>query len=84
MNNIAIYKAEIEDGLKDKISSSLTISSCVAIEDCIPFEVSDYKAIAENKGQVDLHYLKSILVTTGWNKNDDVFDRAEVWVARTS
>jgi len=84
MNNIAIYKAEIEDGLKEKISSSLTISSCVAIEDCIPFEVSDYKAIAENKGQVDLHYLKSILVTTGWNKNDDVFDRAEVWVARTS
>lgn len=84
MNNIAIYKAEIEDGLKEKISSSLSISSCVAIEDCIPFEVSDYKAIAENKGQVDLHYLKSILVTTGWNKNDDVFDRAEVWVARTS
>lgn len=30
----------------------------------------------------DLHYLKSILVTTGWNKNDDVFDRLETWIAR--
>lgn len=84
MNKIAIYKSEIEDGLQDKISSSLSISSCAAIEDCTPFEVSKFKAVAENKGQLDLHYLKSILVTTGWNKNDDVFDRAEVWVARTS
>lgn len=84
MNEIVIYKSEIEDGLKEKISSSLTISSCVELEIVNPFETSEFKAIAENKGQVDLYYLKSILVSTGWNKNDDVFDRAEVWAARKS
>ena len=30
----------------------------------------------------DLHYVQSILVTTNWNKNDDVFDATEVWNAR--
>ena len=31
-----------------------------------------------------LHYLDSILVSVGWNKNDDVFDSVEVWAARHS
>lgn len=82
MNEIVVYKSEIEDGLKDKIVSNLSISSCVELEVVQPFETSEFKAIAENKGQLDLYYLKSILVSTGWNKNDDVFDRAEVWAAR--
>ena len=30
----------------------------------------------------DLHYVQSLLVTTNWNKNDDVFDVQEVWNAR--
>uniref|UniRef100_A0A6M3K5D0 Uncharacterized protein n=1 Tax=viral metagenome TaxID=1070528 RepID=A0A6M3K5D0_9ZZZZ len=30
----------------------------------------------------DLHYVQSVLVTTNWNKNDDVFDIQEVWNAR--
>lgn len=84
MNEIAVYKSEIEDGLKDKIVSSLTVSSCAELEIVNAFPTSEFKTIAENKGQVDLYYLKSILVSTGWNKNDDVFDRAEVWVARST
>jgi len=32
----------------------------------------------------DLFYTKSILVSTNWNKNDDVFDRVEVWSARNT
>ena len=32
----------------------------------------------------DLFYHKSILVTTSWNKNDDLFVPAEVWAARHS
>ena len=39
---------------------------------------------AENKDQVDLYYLNSILVSTGWNKNDDVFDKGETWAAKDS
>jgi hypothetical protein len=39
-------------------------------------------AVAENKNQIDLYYIKSILVSTGWNKNDDVFDSSELWNAK--
>ena len=82
MNKLPIYKSEIEDGIKDKILASASITSASCLEVVEPFEFNTFKAIAENKNQLDLYYLKSILVSTGWNKNDDVFDRAEVWVAR--
>lgn len=39
---------------------------------------------ASNKDQIDLFYLQSILVSTGWNKNDDVFDPQETWNARST
>lgn len=39
-------------------------------------------ALATNKNQFDLYYLYSILATVGWNKNDDIFDRSEIWAAR--
>tara|TARA_Y100000814_G_scaffold275692_1_gene235297 strand:- start:127 stop:1569 length:1443 start_codon:yes stop_codon:yes gene_type:complete len=41
-------------------------------------------AKAENKEQIDLYYLSSVLVSTGWNKNDDVFDAQEMWDARST
>jgi len=85
MKEFAIFKAEIQDGLKEKIISSMSISSTCELEICDPFLLNNpLRAIAENKNQMDLHYLKSILVTTGWNKNDDVFDKAEVWTARNT
>ena len=39
---------------------------------------------AENKEQIDLYYLSSVLVSTGWNKNDDVFNPQEMWEARST
>lgn len=85
MKEFAIFKSEIQDGLKEKIISSMSISSTCELEICDPFLLNKpLRAIAENKNQMDLHYLKSILVTTGWNKNDDVFDKAEVWTARNT
>tara|TARA_R110002167_G_scaffold93413_1_gene250362 strand:+ start:6097 stop:7680 length:1584 start_codon:yes stop_codon:yes gene_type:complete len=42
------------------------------------------QAVAENRGQFDLYYMQSVLVTTGWNKNDDVFDPRETWEARST
>jgi len=38
--------------------------------------------MAENKDQIDLHYLESVLVSCGWNKNDDVFLAQSTWDAR--
>jgi uncharacterized coiled-coil protein SlyX len=42
------------------------------------------KAESANPKQIDLYYIKSILVSTGWNKNDDVFDPEATWSARTT
>ena len=85
-----IYEREILDGVGDVVRSSAS----VALEAKILLD-SDYahpskediqKSIAgfgnSNPDQVDLYYLNSVLVSTGWNKNDDVFDPAESWAAK--
>ena len=46
------------------------------------FELQETQA--ENKEQIDLYYLSSVLVSSGWNKNDDVFDAKEMWEARST
>lgn len=83
-----IYAQEITDGLREALENGSTIaytspallhnpseSETRHIEDLI-------KSQAENKAQIDLYYLSSVLVSTGWNKNDDVFDPHETWIAR--
>jgi hypothetical protein len=92
-----IYQHEINDGLSDLLSNN-TIACCALAESYSPSEedaeklkrvlASNHKggeiALAENQDQFDLYYLKSILVSTGWNKNDDVFDPKELWEARNT
>jgi len=39
---------------------------------------------SENKDQIDLYYLESVLVSCGWNKNDDVFLPEATWAARNT
>jgi hypothetical protein len=93
--NIPIYQQEIRDGLQEAIASSSI--ACVAVAEAdvkpSPEAVQELQkilasnqngelALAENKEQIDLFYLKSILVSTGWNKNDDVFDHKELWDAK--
>lgn len=80
-----IYKAEAKAGLADKLQNN-TVAYCHEVVPYTPTaqDIVKTKAIAENQNQVDLYYIKSILVSTGWNKNDDVFDPAETWRARTS
>lgn len=94
---IPIYKQEIKDGLQDQLTNN-SIACYAVAETNSPSEESVEKlrkiiasqspgaelAIAENKNQMDLYYLKSILVSTGWNKNDDVFDPSELWQARST
>ena len=85
-----IFEREILDGIGEKVKSSARVS----LEAKILLD-SDYdhpskediqKTIAgfgkSNPDQIDLYYLNSVLVSTGWNKNDDVFDPAEVWAAK--
>ena len=94
-----VYEHEIKDGIADLIKSNNTIACCALAEaDTAPSEEAveklqrmiasakdgDELALAENKDQIDLYYIKSILVSTGWNKNDDVFDPKELWEARNT
>ena len=84
-----IYETEILDGLEEALASSNTIAYCAQAESYSPSKTEENiqlaKAIeAGNQDQMDLFYLRSILVSTGWNRNDDVFDPQELWNARTT
>jgi hypothetical protein len=93
-----IYQHEINDGLAEALASNNTVACCAVAESYKPSEEAvdklkeilassqdgDELAIAENQDQFDLYYIKSILVSTGWNKNDDVFAPTELWEARNT
>lgn len=88
-----IYKSEIEAGLSDLLQNN-SVAYCAQANlhkgsiEAAKVVISDVdvleKVIAQNKDQVDLYYLESVLVSTGWNKNDDVFDPQETWAARNT
>ncbi len=89
MFEIQIFKAEKDAGLEEKIRTTARVSfasiaevvDAVKLSEKVLARISHF-AKAENQGQPDLHYFKSILVSTGINKNDDVFDTQETWAAR--
>ena len=85
-----VFKAEIRDGLGEIVAKSNSVAFCA---EAIPYtptkieadHISHMKAIAEASPSVnDLFYVKSILASVGWNKNDDVFDPVEMWQAKNS
>jgi hypothetical protein len=81
-----IFKSEIKDGIGHLIQNN-SIAFCAEATPCSPSDITDmtaFKTIAENKNQMDLYYIKSILASAGWNKNDDVFDSGEMWNARST
>jgi len=88
-----IYKSEIEAGLSDLLQNN-SVAYCAQANlhkgniEAAKVIISDVdvleKVIAQNKDQMDLYYLESVLVSTGWNKNDDVFDPQETWAARNT
>tara|TARA_R100000008_G_scaffold34400_1_gene19454 strand:+ start:10904 stop:12403 length:1500 start_codon:yes stop_codon:yes gene_type:complete len=94
-----VYDQEVRDGIGDLVKSNNTIACCAVAETNATPSAEDIEklqrmiasakegedlATAENKNQIDLYYIKSILVSTGWNKNDDVFDPKELWEARNT
>lgn len=86
-----IYKQEILDGLKDKIAqSSIALElplQLVETDDkksCIQRSLASLKTIATNVNQQDLFYLKTILVSTGCNNNDDIFLPEEIWASKNT
>ena len=85
MKQIPTYKAEA--GLVDKIRTQASVSYLSPAQVAPKQELTSaglLKALAENKNQIDLFYLKSVLASIGWNLNDDVFDKKETWIARAT
>ncbi len=87
MNNIPIFKAERDAGLAEKIQANASIGYICPIQkfdipDILKASIDDASFSIAGKDDPELYRTLSILVTTAWNKNDDVFDRGEVWTAR--
>lgn len=88
-----IYPAEIEAGLEHFLQSSASISYASAVEKSSNFfsasqkdqikDLPELKALA-GINDSDLYYVQSILVSSIWNLNDDVFLKEEVWNARNT
>jgi len=82
-----IYQQEYDDGLSDIIRSSASISYASMVEPCFDekalSQIKNIKSIASMEDS-DLYYVQSILVSSSWNKNDDIFDKSEVWLARNT
>lgn len=82
-----IYKSEIEDGLQEIISSSASVSFASIAEPIADNQnkslVKNIKALASYDDN-DLYYVQSVLVTSSWNKNDDIFSKEEVWAAKNT
>ena len=83
-----IYQSEKQNGLSELLSakSSIVYASLLEKSDN---DISHIKVKQENKSlagieDTDLYYTQSILVTTSWNKNDDIFDAKEVWQAKNT
>ena len=88
-----VYAQEIADGLGEAIQAASSIAYISEILEHVPsdIEITDaqskidknvIKSLAQNNDQIDLFYLSAVLVTSGWNKNDDVFAPEELWKAR--
>jgi len=78
-----IYSQETDDGLAEKISASMSISYASIVEPCDIKQNEQIKTKSlASVNDADLYYVQSILVSSSWNRNDDVFDKAEVWAAR--
>jgi hypothetical protein len=80
-----LFQSEYDDGIADLVASSASVTYACVAEPChnkaIVNSLKHIKSIASLDDQ-DLYYVQSILVTSNWNKNDDIFDSQEVWLAR--
>jgi hypothetical protein len=77
-----IFQQEYDDGVADSIIGNKSLSFASVAEPLSVDSVSkQMKAIAAIKDK-DMYYVQSILVSSNWNKNDDIFDPYEIWKAK--
>jgi hypothetical protein len=96
LDAVPVYAAErAVAGLAERVLADRTVSlAAPAVPEDDPASAASAlahwrasesgRALATNLEQDDLFYLKSILVSTGLNRNDDYFAAAETWAARAT
>lgn len=81
-----IFKAEASAGLEEVILKNSVLAYTMPITPWVPDIKTKEKILASKSiagmNDYDLYYTRSVLVTSNWNLNDDVFDPEEVWAAR--
>lgn len=78
-----VYQKEIDDGLGEILSDSNASLAFTSEISCCDTPVEELlKSTASDKDVEELFPIKSILVSVGWNNNDDIFLKDEVWLAR--
>lgn len=87
---IPTYKHEVEAGIDGAIQANNSLA-CVCQVVNAKSELSEQdinlalaKSTEPNLKSGDLYYFNSILASTGWNKNDDVFSAKELWKAKST
>ena len=88
--NFKIYESEIKDGLTKNIEANTTLAYITEAKPYTPSQKIKDKLVSliatanTEIEQKDLFYINSVLVSVGWNKNDDVFTPHDTWLARSS
>lgn len=80
-----IFKSEITDGLENQIKAAASICYASIVEPSTDnnFTMAEIKSLGSVNDK-DLYYVQSILVSSSWNKNDDIFDKSEIWLAKNT
>jgi hypothetical protein len=82
-----IFAQEIKDGLAEKLTQSNSLAFDLQLGNLNVCKASEYDGVPsleDVQQNIDLLYFNSVLASVGWNKNDDVFDRKELWSARNT
>lgn len=94
MSEITVYDLEKQCGLEEQIRSQASVAFVAPIlNGTNPEQIDSLKEVAKAASSEfdlsfaavddpDLYQTFSILVSTAWNKNDDIFEKDEVWAAR--
>jgi len=91
-NLIDVYPAEVKAGLQHRIESEASVAFMMEAANTVDKVIAGLNAeipeaistaVAKKVGaDANIHSVYSILVSTVWNKNDDIFLPGPVWAAR--
>lgn len=79
-----VFQQEYDDGIGEAVAKDKSVSFASVVE---PLSVDPSSKKMKAFGSIqdpDMYYVQSILVSSTWNKNDDVFDPEEIWKAKES